>query len=59
MKKEDVITKIAQAHLGIETLEDRHSDSLDFHEISVWALKKALTDAYEAGQKSINSSVRD
>ncbi len=31
------------------TLEARYSDSLDFHEVSVWSLKKALIAAYEAG----------
>lgn len=33
------------------TLETRNSDSLDFHDISVWSLKKALLAAYEAGRK--------
>ena len=44
------LTKIAQQHLGIETLETRKSDSLDFHELSVWQIKAALEAAYLLGQ---------
>jgi hypothetical protein len=44
------LTRIAQAHMGIETLEERRSDSLDFHEVSVWAVRDALQAAFEAGQ---------
>lgn len=50
MKKE--LEKIAEARLGIETLETRNSDSLDFHEVSVWSLKAALEAAYELGKKN-------
>jgi hypothetical protein len=35
--------------LSIETLETRNSDSLDFYDVAVWSLKKALQEAYEAG----------
>ena len=41
--------QIAAGHLGIETLETRNNDGLDFHEVSVWGLKAALEAAYEAG----------
>ena len=44
-----VICQIARDILGLETLEARNRDSLDFHELSVWSIKKALEDAYEAG----------
>jgi len=44
------LTQIAQTHLGIETLEERLSDSLDFHEVSVWSVRDALQAAFEAGQ---------
>lgn len=50
MKKE--LEKIAQEVLDIETLETRMSDSLDFHEVSVWSLEEALKQAYEAGKNS-------
>lgn len=50
-----VITEIAREHLGIETLEERKSDRLDFHNVSVWGVKAALLAAYQAGQSAINS----
>lgn len=50
MQRNDVFTKIAQQHLGIETLETRNRDSLDFHDVSVWGVKAALEAAYAAGQ---------
>lgn len=46
---EQLLTEIAQKHLNLETLETRNSDSLDFHDVSVWSLKEALQEAYEAG----------
>jgi len=33
----------------ITTLETRNSESLDFHEVTVWGLKEILTKAYELG----------
>src|SRR5664279_1712709 len=45
----DTLTEIADRHLNIPTLKERHSDSLDFHEVSVWGLKNALWYAYQAG----------
>ena len=44
-----LLTRIAQAHLFIDTLETRKSDSLDFHDVSVWGVKEALIAAYQAG----------
>jgi len=42
----------ALAHLpGIEDLETRKSDRLDFKEVSVWGLKAALEAAYRAGRR--------
>ncbi len=49
---ETLLTQIALDHLFIETLETRHSDRLDFHEVSVWAIKSALMAAYEAGRQA-------
>ena len=34
------------------TLETRNSDELDFHDIAVWSLKRALMAAYDAGRAS-------
>ena len=44
-----LLTQIAQEHLFIDTLETRKSDSLDFHDVSVWGVKEALIAAYQAG----------
>jgi hypothetical protein len=52
-----IITKIAQQHLPIETLETRHSDGLDFHDIAIWQIASALRAAFEAGrQDALNDS---
>ena len=40
---------IAKRELRIETLETRNSDRLDFHEVSVASIKKALEAAYHEG----------
>ena len=40
---------IATTTLGLETLETRYSDSLDFHDLAVGAIKAALEAAYLAG----------
>ena len=46
------LQQIALDHLFIETLETRHSDRMDFHEVSVWGVKSALMAAYEAGRQA-------
>ena len=48
-KPKVAIAKIAQQVLGLETLETRKSDRLDFHELAVWQIEAALRAAYEAG----------
>lgn len=47
--RDALLAEIAKLKLHIETLETRRSDSLDFHEVSVWGVKDALLAAYEAG----------
>lgn len=44
-----LLTRIAQEHLLIDTLETQNSDSLDFHDVSVWGVREALIAAYQAG----------
>ena len=44
------VEALAKEHLFIDTLETRKSDSLDFHDVSVWGVKNALEAAYEAGR---------
>ena len=46
-----VLEEISRRILGLETLETRGSDSLDFSDQSVWNLKAALEAAYLAGQE--------
>ena len=43
------IAEIARTVLSVETLEERKSDRLDFHTISVWSILNALEAAYLAG----------
>jgi len=49
IQKEEV-QKIAKLTLGIETLETRNMDDLDFYQLSVYSIKKALYQAYLAGK---------
>jgi hypothetical protein len=44
------LTEFAERQLNIPTLKSRNSDSLDFHNVSVWAVKEALENAYKAGR---------
>ena len=46
------LEKIAKNVLKVPTLKYRHSDELDFHELSVGQIKLALRAAYEAGRAS-------
>ena len=41
---------IAKEEFGVDTLETRRSDSLDFHSVAVWCIRSALQRAYELGQ---------
>jgi len=50
--KDATIQNIARDLLGLETLEERRRDSLDFHELAVWQIRKALEAAFEAGRQT-------
>jgi len=50
--RDQALTGIATQILDLETLDTRKSDRLDFHELAVWQIKKALDAAYAAGQKA-------
>jgi hypothetical protein len=54
---DQIFALIAQKHLFIETLETRNSDSLDFHDVAVWAVRDALEAAFKAGVEVGVSSV--
>jgi hypothetical protein len=43
------IEQIARAELGVETLETRGMDSLDFHSVSVEGIRRALLAAWMGG----------
>lgn len=49
------IQEIAREILNLETLETRNMDSLDFHDMSVWDIRKALEAAYNAGRESVDT----
>ena len=46
---DQIFALIAEKHLFIKTLETRNSDSLDFHDVSVWGVRSALEAAFKAG----------
>ena len=50
--KDAAIRKIAAEVLGLETLEQRKRDCLDFHELAVWQIRDALAAAFEAGRQT-------
>ena len=47
-----LLESIALDHLFIETLQTRHRDSLDFHDVSVWGVKSALQAAFDTGLRA-------
>jgi translation initiation factor 2 alpha subunit (eIF-2alpha) len=49
-KRIDKINEIANNVLDIDTLEVQGMDDLDFHDLDVESIKKALIAAYEAGR---------
>lgn len=53
-----LLSEIAKRELGIDTLETQNSDSLDFHDCSVWSIKDALKAAYEAGKQEAKGEVK-
>ena len=50
--RDQQLQQIALEHLSITTLETRRRDSLDFHDVSVWAIKTALQAAFKAGRNA-------
>ena len=51
-----LLLEIAERHLFLETLETRNSDSLDFHDSAVWAIRSALEAAFEAGRRAAETT---
>ena len=54
----DAINRIAREILRIETLDKRQRDSLDFHDLYVSQIRKALEAAYDAGARSKDLELR-
>ena len=52
MSADNHIRRIARDILGIESIETRNADTLDFHELSVWQIRQALLAAYQAGRRA-------
>jgi hypothetical protein len=50
--RDETIKSIARSILGLETLQLRGRDRLDFHDLSVSRIKRALEAAFEAGRQS-------
>lgn len=48
-KLDELLDAIVSKRLGISTLETQNSDQLDFHAVSVWALRESLVEAFSAG----------
>ncbi|MBK9387287.1 MAG: hypothetical protein IPN34_20925 [Planctomycetes bacterium] len=46
------VERIAKEILWLETLDSRGRDRLDFHELSVGAIRAALEAAFEAGREA-------
>lgn len=44
--------QIAREHLGIETLAEQKRDHLDFHDVGVNGLQRALQAAFDAGRQA-------
>ena len=55
---DQLLARIAQEHLSIETLETRNHDRLDFHDVGVWCVKSALMAAYQAGLAAGQSAAK-
>jgi hypothetical protein len=54
-----ILTKIAVTHLNIPTLQPQRSDRLDFHEVSVWAVRAALNAVFDAGCATETTRLKD
>jgi hypothetical protein len=54
-----VLAQIARQHLGIRNLKAQNSDSLDFHDVSVWGVEAALKAAFKAGQAAAPKTVKE
>ena len=52
------ITAFAARHLDVATLQEQGVDRLDFHDVSVAAIRAALEAAYAAGALAAHQEMR-
>lgn len=52
MSDSQLIEKLALQHFDIENLEEQRSDRLDFHEVHVVSVRKALQAAIDYGRQT-------
>lgn len=50
--EDEALKPIAKECLGVEHWETRNLDRLDFHDVSVGSIRKALRAAYKAGKEA-------
>jgi Family of unknown function (DUF6900) len=50
--EEQVIAELA-CKLGFGTLQTQNRDDLDFHQVAVWNIREALSEAFHAGARSV------
>ena len=48
--RDRILSRIAKDVLRIPTLKTRKTSNLDFHEVAVWELRRALELAFAVGQ---------
>ena len=51
---EQLASQVAKEYLSVESLKSRFSDNLDFKDIHVNGLEKALIKMFELGQQSVS-----
>ena len=44
-----LLKQLAKKHFDIDNLATQKSDRLDFHEVAVWSIEDALSEAFAAG----------
>ena len=49
-KETAALAAMACERLGLDTLQEQKSDSLDFHELAVWQLEDIIQRAYNMGR---------
>jgi len=56
-RSDQMLAAIAREALGLKTLKTRNAGHLDFHELAVWQVRKALRMAYAAGYEDAVSQL--